>query len=247
MTCTQWQACISIHAPTWGATGAELPAGGVRSISIHAPTWGATPRVRPRLRVVLISIHAPTWGATSDHSSPGRLLRNFNPRTHVGCDLFPGLTRVWRTISIHAPTWGATQQHRRHLVPHHLISIHAPTWGATPHRRKGCRSEKFQSTHPRGVRPRKSRSSCRGGNFNPRTHVGCDFDWALYEQASRNFNPRTHVGCDGGQPGRGRQYGISIHAPTWGATPNRSGFDLSHEFQSTHPRGVRLALFFVLG
>ena len=35
-------------------------------------------------------------------------------------------------------------------------------------------------------------------------------------------------------------YGISIHAPTWGATPNRSGFDLSHEFQSTHPRGVRL-------
>ena len=33
---------------------------------------------------------------------------------------------------------------------------------------------------------------------------------------------------------------ISIHAPTWGATPNKSGFDLSHEFQSTHPRGVRL-------
>ena len=34
--------CISIHAPTWGAT--RKPGDGDRSgeISIHAPTWGAT-------------------------------------------------------------------------------------------------------------------------------------------------------------------------------------------------------------
>ena len=145
---------ISIHAPTWGATWQYFDDSmDTSNISIHAPTWGATQCKGTANFCNCISIHAPTWGATSDHSSPGRLLRNFNPRTHVGCDLFPGLTRVWRTISIHAPTWGATQQHRRHLVPHHLISIHAPTWGATAP----------SSSSPPVL-----------FYFNPRTHVGCD-------------------------------------------------------------------------
>ena len=131
--------------------------------------------------------------------------------------------------------------------------------GLSPH----CEGIKFQSTHPRGVRPRfgfrlhyflqyfnpRTHVGCDARtrtrepffmNFNPRTHVGCD-RWRLGEipehqdfnprthvgcdlrelfssRVDENFNPRTHVGCDGGQPGRGRQYGISIHAPTWGAT-----------------------------
>ena len=77
------------------------------------------------------------------------------------------------------------------------------------------------------------------------------------------FNPRTRVGCD---PLFGgiflRQFGVSIHAPAWGATVTTSagllsvpgfnprtrvGCDASSsanflqgiEFQSTHPRGVR--------
>ena len=33
---------ISIPAPVWGATDADVPGGGRYSISIHAPVWGAT-------------------------------------------------------------------------------------------------------------------------------------------------------------------------------------------------------------
>lgn len=34
--------CISIHAPTWGATRQSKRRPVFRKISIHAPTWGAT-------------------------------------------------------------------------------------------------------------------------------------------------------------------------------------------------------------
>ena len=34
--------CISIHAPTWGATAAISQLQTLTEISIHAPTWGAT-------------------------------------------------------------------------------------------------------------------------------------------------------------------------------------------------------------
>ena len=62
---------------------------------------------------------------------------------------------VGTCISIHAPTWGATLL-RYH--PHELggISIHAPTWGATGLNSGLITLLKFQSTHPRGVRPRVS-------------------------------------------------------------------------------------------
>ena len=33
---------------------------------------------------------------------------DFNPRTHVGCDRAFNLTSAETDISIHAPTWGAT-------------------------------------------------------------------------------------------------------------------------------------------
>ena len=164
------------------------------------------------------------------------------------------------------------------------ISIHAPTWGATlKGTYQACR-RKFQSTHPRGVRRRCPTVSITGSDFNPRTHVGCDITVCRFTPNRWNFNPRTHVGCDalssqfrsGGQgisihaPTWGatppqevgvRPIGISIHAPTWGATLWPSGLQLDGDisihaptwgatrktrqgsemlrFQSTHPRGVR--------
>ena len=105
----------------------------------------------------LISIHAPQWGATVAGRTITRRLRNFNPRTPVGCDMveappasmallfqsthpsgvrrekFQDL-RVIEIISIHAPQWGATRPTSLSSAPHG-ISIHAPQWGAT---------EKFQ-------------------------------------------------------------------------------------------------------
>ena len=78
-----------------------------------------------------------------------------------------------------------------------MISIHAPAWGATPQTVGGVGSSKFQSTHPRGVRP-----------YGP----------ILWAGQPRDFNPRTRVGCDFSNRGKGDFDGISIHAPAWGAT-----------------------------
>ena len=75
------------------------------------------------------------------------------------------------------------------------------------------------------------------------------------------FNPRTHEGCDNlltacvaplvsfqsTHPRGVRQKwfavliieGVSIHAPTRGATPTTEAWISESLFQSTHPRGVR--------
>ena len=109
---------ISIHAPMWGATFPITQDSHYILISIHAPMWGATGRLFKRVGRIDISIHAPMWGATnrtqianqvflfqSTHPCGVRralvpsLYPNpsyFNPRTHVGCDLF--LCLKWKVI-----------------------------------------------------------------------------------------------------------------------------------------------------
>ena len=74
-------------------------------------------------------------------------------------------------------------------------------------------------------------------------HVSISFmkKLALY----KCFNPRTHTGCD---LAKLRIFltpnGVSIHAPTRGATRRCHGIRYNrHRFQSTHPHGVRLFLF----
>ena len=76
----------------------------------------------------------------------------------------------------------------------------------------------FQSTRPRGAR--RSSQSCR--------------------YASACFNPRAHVGRDGETVTLDDKWGVSIHAPTWGATQDKLKEGLySQKFQSTRPRGAR--------
>ena len=191
------------------------------SVSIHAPTRGAT-IVRGRRACA-------KWEFQSTHPHgvrrlgvlPPRRITRFNPRTHTGCDAaskepkadakafqstHPHGVRLdlYRAISfpafvsIHAPTRGATSRHQLTTFCCTYVSIHAPTRGAT--------------TNP-NVTP----LSYPG--FNPRTHTGCDANFArkraplfqfqsthphgvrLYgKKQSSNvnhcFNPRTHTGCD---------------------------------------------------
>ena len=134
-------------------------------VSIHAPAWGATlnlililtflvfqsthPRgVRLEFRGVFpehlrVSIHAPAWGATLSQ----RELIESSP------------------VSIHAPAWGATFANIFALTIF-CVSIHAPAWGAT-HSMPFLYwdNKKFQSTHPRGVRPGSSLVSNIFGMF----------------------------------------------------------------------------------
>ena len=59
-------------------------------------------------------------------------------------------------------------------------------------------NNRFQSTHPRGVR--RSAVSIRFyalRSFNPRTRVGCDEGDKSAVDFFCGFNPRTRVGCDG--------------------------------------------------
>ena len=167
---------ISIHAPTWGATTRSTSHLAAASISIHAPTWGATALATSKRLLGAISIHAPTWGATPTARRSPSPLRNFNPRTHVGCDAFIAWKFFWVKL--------------------------------------------FQSTHPRGVRPKYAK--CMGVQFKfQSTHPR---GVRLYRLKLRVF-----------------YLVISIHAPTWGATLGQL-FPVGNLsiFQSTHPRGVRL-------
>ena len=100
-----------------------------------------------------------------------------------------------------------------------FISIHAPTWGAT----KGVRGYSGQMTdfNPRthvGCDYLCNVNKKGRHHFNPRTHVGCDRADTTPDARECHFNPRTHVGCDDKLHLFFFVITISIHAPTWGAT-----------------------------
>ena len=173
------------------------------------------------------------------------LLPCFNPRTHTGCDVLTNL------ICFTNNKFQSTHPHGVRLSPHLLenmrrcVSIHAPTRGATysvflcmerllcfnPRTHTGCdlplvilvlRPQRFQSTHPHGVR---HQGVCLAAaksevSIHAPTRGATLWRWYVLFMCS-GFNPRTHTGCDADNP-------FKIF--------NR------FQFQSTHPHGVRLAL-----
>ena len=78
--------CVSIHAPTRGATGHDALYVWCRLVSIHAPTRGATENSLLDYQRQRVSIHAPTRGATILQIRRSYIFKRFNPRTHEGCD-----------------------------------------------------------------------------------------------------------------------------------------------------------------
>ena len=99
------------------------------------------------------------------------------------------------------------------------ISIHAPARGATSRSISLPKRSIFQSTHPRGVRPKRHCARRYGiRNFNPRTREGCDIRGHGAISAETTFQS-THP------------RGVRPKASTPCA--------LYMRFQSTHPRGVR--------
>ncbi len=98
-------------------------------ISIHAATRAATSFKSISISGFDISIHAATRAATNAPANLFDRMRDFNPRSHEGCDPDKPETTVFTTISIHAATRAAT-----------LAVLVVPT------------SRLFQSTQPRGLR-----------------------------------------------------------------------------------------------
>ena len=156
-----YRADISIHAPQWGATLDTMDLYTNNQISIHAPQWGATPRYQltavpiidfnPRTPVgcdsalcsscvaLLLFQSTHPSGVRRPHTRWCARCCYFNPRTPVGCDRFAVRSDSDRYISIHAPQWGATVERN-------------PT---------ADNFDRFQSTHPSGVRQNLQWCTCR--------------------------------------------------------------------------------------
>ena len=121
-----------------------------------------------------ISIHAPARGATRSAQLQHLLLRNFNPRTREGCD------EARLLVSTANADFNPRTREGCDCIVLQFQSFH----------------QTFQSTHPRGVRPRRQGCHPQPRDFNPRTREGCDrADVPLYDYQE-----------------------ISIHAPARGAT-----------------------------
>ncbi len=192
-----------------------------------------------------VSIHAPARGATTAHRGLREGEGSFNPRAREGRDLVSGVAAgAGAVVSIHAPARGATaspppasRSHRYRFNPR-AREGRDPRCG-----RLRARRQQFQSTRPRGARPRRSlhvhlhdrvsiHAPARGA-----TRADSPRDTSLSFQSTRPrgarpkpapsasrlswcFNPRAREGRD---------------ALSSAGSPSETSF------QSTRPRGARPA------
>jgi len=190
-----------------------------------------------------VSIHAPTRGATDNIVVGGIGVRFQSTPPRGGRHKGIVGKGAWDGVSIHAPTRGATQ-YKLEIRQLQNVSIHAPTRGAT-------------------LKPDIVLFSSRG--FNPRPHAGGDVEPGAQPVV---FGVSIHAPTRGATrlvlqllglrgvsihaPTRGATFttyhfcaysiSVSIHAPTRGATNIMDANTSDMAFQSTPPRGGRLAL-----
>ena len=143
----------------------------------------------------------PRGARRTDSGALVHALRCFNPRAREGRDFFSRANRCGIL----------------------LVSIHAPARGATRDAPRRRRTARFQSTRPRGARPRRTDAPPTPTRFNPRAREGRDAadDVRIVAAAPDGFNPRAREGRDGARMRRVECQRVSIHAPARGATIRR--------------------------
>ena len=104
------------------------------------------------------------------------------------------------------------------IIAESYVSIHAPGRGATEHCYILRIINRFQFTHPGGVRLR----------ANVRKFFSIQFQFTHPGGVRHRFNPFRLLA-----------YQVSIHAPGRGATVVRPYYQAANTFQFTHPGGVR--------
>ena len=211
-------------------------------VSIHAPAWGATTNGGHAWGKTSVSIHAPAWGATRQQSLFRFLFYLFQSTHPRGVRHNDGIYAISNEdeVSIHAPAWGATRPREKGPPPGRSFNPRTRVGCDWAVRRTGWNTRKFQSTHPRGVRPKRRPRRRPGPKFQSthprgvrRASATGSVEVAQFQSTHprgvrpqvtpkvvtcRGFNPRTRVGCD-------RRMMIRLVC--------------SVGFQSTHPRGVR--------
>ena len=188
----------AIHKAVLGkaACAGRVTEGVGTCISIHAPTWGATRR--RTLSTVYIKFQSThPRGVRQRQNAQLIAALNFNPRTHVGCDVL--------SISASASS--------PYFNPRTLVGCDSSARTSSrrgryfnPRTHVGCDTEAWRW-----------RSFRR--DFNPRTHVGCDSKMPYSDGRTGRFQSTHPRGVRRGDGERSRPVvNISIHAPTWGAT-----------------------------
>ena len=213
----------------------------VESVSIHAPTWGATPPCSASSNSCRCFNPRPHMGGDTARTKLLPLCMSFNPRPHMGGDTTVH-HRVFLRRSFNPRPHMGGDVFQEPLNIKQYVSIHAPTWGATP---LGCwygrsRLRFNPRPHMGGDNDHYNHHDDRY-RFNPRPHMGGDPHERRGRTFSRCFNPRPHMGGDGKNFKVTRIAGVSIHAPTWGATVCSKIWRLNLKFQSTPPHGGRRA------
>ena len=124
------------------------------------------------------------------------LTDNFNPRTREGCDDFHEFCRDRSGISIHAPARGATTAI---LIPPFAV--------------------RFQSTHPRGVRPYVKLIKIIKGviSIHAPARGATSGEWFAFNAVGISIHAPARGATGAGRIGALHTV-ISIHAPARGAT-----------------------------
>ena len=168
---------------------------GYSDVSIHAPARGATIAYCTGTENVVVSIHAPTRGATSARSF--LLIPFMFQSTHPH-----GVRQVNGALKHLTRLFQSTHPHGvRRTVASLPLQV---KW--------------FQSTHPHGVRPLSKPMGRRFAGFNPRTHTGCDIRIFVRLVLAVFQSTHPHGVRRGVLIEKLARFGVSIHAPTRGAT-----------------------------
>ena len=190
---------VSIHAPTRDATLANYKH--YKTISEFQSTHPHGMRLdltaKTETSITLVSIHAPTRDATHrDGAMRGSIMFQ---STHPHGMRLGSSPRLFLPayVSIHAPTRDATPN-KITLRIDGKVSIHAPTRDATSSHKDRCKRNKFQSTHPHGMRQLAS-VPISGSSVFQSTHPH-----GMRQRPTKRCNLPMIV---------------SIHAPTRDATP----------------------------
>ena len=249
---------VSIHAPTGGATSRARSATGKRGFNSRAHGGRDSPRPcrasRPRgfnsrahggrddaarmSRSPTASFNSRAHGGRDRRrrksSSPTRFQftrprgarrflrvlrsgrRSFNSRAHGGRDA-PRRSPRPPSGGFNSRAHGGRDARPAGRAAGRAVSIHAPTGGAT---RITARNPPVPS-------------------FNSRAHGGRDCTARSSRRRSRRFNSRAHGGRDQCFRCHPETFGVSIHAPTGGATKVRQLAVIAGKFQFTRPRGAR--------
>ena len=161
-------------------------------------TFGVRRATRNGLsHVMAVSIHAPTWGATALSERNNNIIKFQSTHPHG--------VRLIMVIN--------------NLLISEFQSTHPHGVRPNKHLKFQSYSQKFQSTHPHGVRLDR-RCEDRHLRVFQSTHPhGVRHDYFQpYSYRPYGFNPRTHMGCDYQNLVNHLSMLVSIHAPTWGAT-----------------------------